>query len=357
MNPINEFVAFTDGACRGNPGPGGWGVVLIQGSKKTEMSGSSQNTTNNRMEMIAAIEALSHVPINSKITLTTDSQYLKNGIQGWIKNWKRNGWRLKNGESVKNQDLWQKLDSLVSERKVQWEWVKGHNGNSLNERADYLATSAITKTKSGNVLKKIYDASTTSEHSQLFENKVKEIMAKNTIQTPGKKKIQDFSSSQMGYKTVSKDEFLSYHIPIENCDVYTDGACKGNPGPGGWGTVIQQNGFEFEMSGGERNTTNNRMELTAMIKAVSSLPKASVISLYTDSTYLKDGVTNWMKNWIKNGWKTSNNTEVKNQDLWRQIHELTKNYTISWNWVKGHDNHPQNERCDALAVAATPQKR
>ncbi len=133
--------AFTDGACAGNPGPGGWGVLMIEGERRTEMSGGETATTNNRMEMTAAIEALKAT--SGPIRLYTDSQYLKNGITDWIKGWKRNGWRTADRKPVKNQDLWMTLDEAVRGRAVEWRWVRGHNGHPENERADMLARAGL----------------------------------------------------------------------------------------------------------------------------------------------------------------------------------------------------------------------
>lgn len=130
---------FTDGACSGNPGPGGWGVLIIAGGERTELCGGDAQTTNNRMEMQAVIEALNATDPAAPVRLYTDSQYVKNGINDWIHGWKRNGWKTAAKKPVKNQDLWMTLDDLVSRRHVEWHWVKGHAGHPGNERADELA--------------------------------------------------------------------------------------------------------------------------------------------------------------------------------------------------------------------------
>lgn len=136
---------YTDGACSGNPGPGGWGAVFIASDSdiQEDLFGGEPDTTNNRMEMMAAIEALAKVPPTCAVILFTDSEYLKNGITLWIKNWKKNAWKKRTGEAVKNQDLWMRLDALCAERTVEWKWVKGHSGHPLNERADALARRSI----------------------------------------------------------------------------------------------------------------------------------------------------------------------------------------------------------------------
>ncbi len=130
---------FTDGACSGNPGPGGWGVLIIDGDTREELCGGDSETTNNRMELMAAIRALEETPDDRPVRLHTDSQYVKNGINEWIKGWKRNGWKTAAKKPVKNKDLWEALDALTQDREIEWRWVKGHAGHPGNERADELA--------------------------------------------------------------------------------------------------------------------------------------------------------------------------------------------------------------------------
>lgn len=134
---------YTDGACSGNPGIGGWGAIITANGATQEISGHEDLTTNNRMEMRAVIEALTHLQTASNVTLYTDSQYVKLGITAWIKNWKRNGWRTSDKKPVKNADLWQQMDELSNMHSVQWEWVRGHDLNPGNERADFLAREAV----------------------------------------------------------------------------------------------------------------------------------------------------------------------------------------------------------------------
>jgi len=140
---MKSVEAFTDGGCRGNPGPGGWGVILRFGDHERELNGSEPDTTNNRMELFAAISALQALSEPCRVVLTTDSTYVKDGITKWIKNWKANGWRTAAKKPVKNQDLWQMLDAQCSYHQVEWRWVKGHAGHSENERADTLANAAM----------------------------------------------------------------------------------------------------------------------------------------------------------------------------------------------------------------------
>ncbi|MGK2741478.1 ribonuclease HI [Tepidicaulis sp. LMO-SS28] len=132
-------------------------------------------------------------------------------------------------------------------------------------------------------------------------------------------------------------------------EIYTDGACSGNPGPGGWGAILRYNGTEKELSGGEQLTTNNRMELMAAIMALEALKRPSKVALYTDSVYVRDGITKWIHGWKRNGWKTAAKKPVKNDDLWKRLDAALKNHEIEWHWVRGHSGHPENERADALA--------
>ena len=143
MNEKTIINIWTDGACSGNPGPGGWGVLIKYDSSTKEISGSEKNTTNNRMEMIAVIEALKYIDTKSKINLYTDSKYVKEGITNWIISWKKNNWKNSKKNDVKNKDLWVELDILSQKHNISWNWVKGHSGNIENDIADKLATQAI----------------------------------------------------------------------------------------------------------------------------------------------------------------------------------------------------------------------
>ena len=138
------ITVYTDGACSGNPGKGGWGVVILENNKdEIFLNGGDDNTTNNRMELTAAIEALKHYQKREDITLITDSKYVKDGIQSWIQNWKKNGWKTAAKKPVKNKELWVELDDLITKHNINWEWIKGHAGNKHNEKADYLARRYI----------------------------------------------------------------------------------------------------------------------------------------------------------------------------------------------------------------------
>ncbi len=139
--------------------------------------------------------------------------------------------------------------------------------------------------------------------------------------------------------------------------IYTDGACKGNPGPGGWGVLLQYKGRELELFGGEDSTTNNRMELKAVIEGLSALKRRSNVLLVTDSKYVMQGMQQWLANWKKRGWKTASKQPVKNQDLWQQLDALVQQHDVQWQWVAGHTGHPGNERADNLANRGVEEVR
>lgn len=141
---------------------------------------------------------------------------------------------------------------------------------------------------------------------------------------------------------------------VPKVEIYTDGACSGNPGPGGWGVLMRSGKHEKEMCGGEAETTNNRMEMMAVIEALKALKKRSDVDLYTDSKYVMQGIEEWMPGWKAKGWKTANKKPVKNQDLWMEIDSLISAHNVSLFWVKGHAGHPENERADELARAGIP---
>lgn len=136
---------------------------------------------------------------------------------------------------------------------------------------------------------------------------------------------------------------------MQEVSAFTDGACRGNPGPGGWGVVLRAGAREKELCGGELQTTNNRMELTAAIEALKALKKPSRVALYTDSTYVRSGIMEWVPAWRARGWRTADRKPVKNQDLWETLSEIAARHEVTWHWVKGHSGHPENERADELA--------
>ena len=145
------------------------------------------------------------------------------------------------------------------------------------------------------------------------------------------------------------------HLP--QVEIFTDGACKGNPGPGGWGAILRSGGKERELSGGESPSTNNRMELMAAIESLRALKRPCRVQLTTDSNYVRDGITKWIHGWRRNGWKTADRKPVKNAELWQALLEAAAPHRVDWHWVKGHAGHPENERADQLACAEAEARR
>ena len=146
-------------------------------------------------------------------------------------------------------------------------------------------------------------------------------------------------------------------MDLPEVEIFTDGACKGNPGPGGWGAVLRSNGKERELSGGEELTTNNRMELMAAIEALNALKRPCHVQLWTDSNYVRDGITRWIHGWQRNGWRTADKKPVKNAELWQALLNAAERHRIDWHWVKAHAGHSENERADALACAEAEARR
>ena len=140
-------------------------------------------------------------------------------------------------------------------------------------------------------------------------------------------------------------------------EIFTDGACRGNPGPGGWAALLRTGDKERELSGGEQLTTNNRMELTASIRALEALKKPCRVELHTDSQYVRDGITKWIHGWKRNGWRTADKKPVKNAELWQELLDASSRHQVKWHWVKGHSGHPENDRVDALACAEADAQR
>jgi ribonuclease HI len=143
----------------------------------------------------------------------------------------------------------------------------------------------------------------------------------------------------------------------QSVEIFSDGACKGNPGPGGWGVLLRYGKHEKQLYGGESQTTNNRMELTAVIRGLQTLKRPSRVRVITDSQYVKNGITQWIHNWKRNGWKTAGKQAVKNADLWRQLEQEVSKHQVEWRWVKGHAGHPENELADRLANRAIEELR
>jgi ribonuclease HI len=280
-----KVTVYTDGGADPNPGIGGWAAVLQYGEHEKVLTGADPHTTNNRMELQAAIAALEALTRPSTVEFHTDSEYLRQGITQWIDKWAKNNWVLKGGKPVLNADLWQALWPLVKRHDIEWHWVKGHAGHPMNERVDQLAREA---------------------------------------------RLRITPSAQ-----------ISDDIPR----LYLRASCKGNPGPGGWGVVLEHHGETVQASGSVPATTNNRMEMTAVIEGLLLLPPGSQVQIFTTSDYLFQGVTQWIHGWRKRDWQKKDGQPVANADLWQALDQLAQAYAIRWLNAKG-------QALPALAEAA-----
>lgn len=282
---------YTDGGADPNPGIGGWAAVLRYGEREKVLTGNEPYTTNNRMELQAAIRALQALRRPSQVEFHTDSEYLRRGITEWIEKWAGRDWRHKDGRPVPNADLWQTLWSLVQQHDIDWHWVKGHAGDPLNERVDQLARQARLE--------------------------------------------------------ITPKVDISDDIPC----LYLRASCKGNPGPGGWGVVLERDEETEQMSGSAPATTNNRMELVSAIEGLQLLPSGSTVQVFTTSDYLYQGATRWIRGWRQRNWQKKGGQPVANADLWQALDRLMDDYTIQWINAKGQD-HPALTEAGQMAAAA-----
>jgi len=289
---LDTVQIYTDGGCDPNPGPGGWGAVLVFGLKTLELSGAEANTTNNRMELTAAIKALQALKRSCRVTVHTDSRYLQKGVSEWMKAWKQHGWRKANGQPVENQDLWQALDEQATRLAINWQWVKGHNGHPLNERADQLATEA-------------------QQHGR-----------QSASQAPA-----------VGYAPTTRPA-----SEMPRLDIYTRACALGVPGPAGYAAVLVNTEQQVKVvSGGWRLATSNAVELWAAIAALRSLTQPSQVTIHTTSKYLYDNVSQNLALWERNRWRTRQGEPVKNREIWQEMSLVLGDHDITWKYIPGSE--------------------
>jgi ribonuclease HI len=237
-----------------------------------EMVGAERDTTNNRMELRAAAEALRSLSEPHQVEIYTDSKYLRQGITEWLSNWEYRNWQTSDKTEVKNQDLWQSLSVQNNRHTVNWHWVKGHAGNKWNERVDKLATAQIPQPK------------------------------------------------------LPLDDQNAVHI-------FLGAAYSGKKKEGGWGVVLRYQEHVKTLSGTEAKSSGNRMHILGAIEGLQAIKNPLPIHIYTNSDYLKDSATRWIKGWIARDWKTKEGKSVSNRDLWEKLVDLTKDYQVSWHVV------------------------
>jgi ribonuclease HI len=276
MNTNKPHVTiYSDGGARPNPGFGGFGVVMIfDDHTEKELSGGEKETTNNRMELTAVITALDALDSAHEVDLYTDSEYVKNGITQWIKSWIRKEWR-----DVKNPDLWQRLHRVTQRHNIKWHWVKGHAGHVFNERVDELATREIERISGKKVERKV-------------EPETPSIQA--------------------------------------DVSIYISADYSFDDKRGGWGALIVQGNQERELSGAESNSSENQLLLIASARALETLNTRLSAAVYTNSEYVQKGMSQWIKGWVKKGWRTSSGEPVKNRELWERLLKASEIHSVQW---------------------------
>ncbi len=268
---------YTDGACSPNPGPGGWGAVIIrEGEVVSELSGGEASSTNNRMELTAAVEALQVIDSRTKITLYTDSIYLKNGITEWIIKWQSNNWQTADRKDVKNSDLWKKLLDQLDRHRIDWRWVKGHGSNRFNTRADELAVEARKK-----------------------KGKTKEVPTASSL-------------------------------PGDRISLFTGVTCRHKAGVGAWSVILNWRGHVKVLGARATGMSANQLYLQALIEGLSSLKKELPVTVYTHSGYLYDGATTWLPGWKARGWRTREGRDVSNKEMWQTVDKLVQRYRVAF---------------------------
>jgi ribonuclease HI len=272
---------YTDGGARPNPGPGGWAAVVVdpEGGGIEELSGGEPATTNNRMELTAAIRALEAQPAGSELDVYTDSRYVRQGITQWLPRWIRRGWKRPGDEEVKNRDLWQRLAEAESRHRVRWHWLRGHAGNEQNERADQLASAEIAK------------------------------HAPPTVQPAA---------------VASDREPVEARADIEG---YVKIRCSN--GRGEWIVLLVHDEDQRQLSGRGEGTTANRLELEAGLALLRSTPPELTLAVHAGD-YLRRGASEWLAGWKRAGWRTGAGDAVKNVDLWRAIDRELAGRRVLW---------------------------
>ncbi|MEM6456834.1 MAG: ribonuclease HI [Acidobacteriota bacterium] len=301
-----SFVIYTDGGADPNPGPGGWGAVVLPDGRENdrrELSGSAADTTNNRMELTAAIEALTALDDGSRVVLYTDSQYLRNGITKWMPGWRRQNWQRKGG-ALKNVDLWRRLDALTAHHTIDWRWVKGHAGDRWNERADALATEGVRAARAS------APAATSS-----------------AAKRPAKRQPSADAP-------VDAEAFLAVSCPKRT---------------GGWSAIVCRADDETQLGDRLDGVTANRLELLAAADLLERLldDGARRVAVHGGSDYLRKGAALWLPGWRRKGWKTASGGALKNVDAWRRIDAIQRRLRVDW--LRG-DNDVSAFDADAVAA-------
>ncbi len=310
---LPHVTIYTDGGADPNPGPGGWGAILVCGQHRQEKSGARSHTTNNRMELTAAISALEILGTPCIVDLYTDSQYLRKGITQWIEGWRSHGWRTRSGSPVRNVDLWKKIAAQADRHHITWHWVRGHAGNPLNERADALAREAR-------------EAAHPLPDQELA-----------TAEPDG----DDVDASQLPQVTI-----------------YARGSALGVPGPAGYAALLLRKDAPSEtVRGGWPLATSNHAELWAVVAALRRLREPCRVTVYSGSKYVLDGARSWLAGWERNGWRTRSGGEVKNREMWQELAHVMGDHNITWVHLPASEASEQSAAVMRIArEEATHQK-
>ena len=307
-----KVTIYTDGGADPNPGPGGWGAVLLQardgeGAEEIEvreLSGHEPLTTNNRMELTAAMRAIESLPGPHRVELFTDSAYLRRGVSEWLPGWIARGWRRQTGE-LQNEDLWRRLAALAAAHEVSWHWVKGHAGHRWNERADVLATQAIRRQRAALAA------------------------AGQPVPSTPAAGTGSPSPAQAGLPLTAPAPPAPPTPPTPtDVEVYLRVATPG--GRGGWAALLCVRGEEQVLSGEAPATSANALDRLAAAAALDRLPPGLTVAVHSASDYLRNGARQWLAAWKRSGWKTREGGAVKNRELWQRLDQLLATRRVLW---------------------------
>lgn len=296
---LPQVKIYTDGSCRPNPGPGGWAAILLfQDREPLEITGSSPGqTTNNRMELRAALGALQSLDEPHRVILHTDSQYLRRGITEWLPLWEKRNWQTMDSSPVKNRDLWHRLLVQQGLHAIHWQWVRGHDGDRWNERADLLASAAVP----------------------------------------------------------------SPPLPLEDREaihLFTAASYRPSVKKGAWTVLLRYRDRIKVLQGESGQTSANRLHLEATLAGLESIRKPLPIHLYTTSGYLRDGACGWLANWVAADWQTRDGVDISHRELWQKMHRLSRSLDITYHLIPSKDRPCDGQAAKIIAsqaAAGSPQ--
>jgi ribonuclease HI len=315
-----RITVYTDGGCRPNPGPGGWGAVLVTPEGVRELAGSDPDSTNNRMELTAALRALEVLPPGSEVDLITDSTYLEQGITRWLAGWRRRGWMTAAREPVKNRDLWMALDAAARQHRVRWRWARGHAGEAGNERAHELAAAAIPRPAPG-----AFPAAT----------------ATAVTATPPREPHAE--AAEPPGPGASDDGAVEAFLGV---------AWSATRGEGAWGIVLRHRGVEKELAGKLALPSANAAHIASAAFALEALKRPLLVRVVTASDYLRDGATQWLAGWQQRGWRTREGGPVASREWWQRLARQLARLPVQWQLADKEQPPRELERARRLARAA-----